>query len=105
VELFKRAGYVTDGVPVPAASLTVYRGEPVSAQSMGISWTTDQQIAMTYAQGYSTASAVRVVQATAPPGCVLARFTYEDEVVVEPGLVTDVAVQGYLPHFKLTLPG
>jgi hypothetical protein len=59
---------------------------------------------MTYAQGYSTVSAVRVVQATASPECVLARFTYEDEVVVEPNLLTDVVVLGHLPHFKLTVP-
>jgi hypothetical protein len=103
VELFKRAGYVTDGVPSPTASLTVYRGELVSAQSPGISWTTHRQTAMTYAQGYSTVGAVRIVQAMAPPGCVLARFTYEDEVVVDPDLLTDVEALGYLPHFKLTM--
>jgi hypothetical protein len=35
---------------------------------------------------------VRVIQATAPPECVLAQFTYEDEFVVEPGLLTDLNV-------------
>jgi hypothetical protein len=104
VDLFKRAGYVTDGVPSPTTSLTVYRGEPMSTETTGISWTSDRQAAMRYAQGYSTISAVRVVQATAPPACVLARFTYEDEIVVEPGLLRDVEVLGYLPHFKLTVP-
>jgi hypothetical protein len=68
VNLFKRAGYVTDGVLSPTASLTVYRGEPVSGQSTGISWTTDRQTAMTYARGYSTVSAARVIQAVASPG-------------------------------------
>jgi hypothetical protein len=32
---------------------------------------------------------------------VLARFTFEDEAVVEPEL-QDAHVKGYMPHFKLS---
>jgi hypothetical protein len=33
----------------------------------------------------------------------LARFTFEDEVVVDPGLLKNVDVRGYRPQFKLEL--
>lgn len=89
----------------PSADLAVYRGEPIAGEQRGISWTTDCQMAMTYARGYSTIGAVQVVKATAPVASVLARFTYEDEVVVEPALLTHVEVLGHLPHFKLPMPG
>lgn len=101
--LFKRAGYVSDGAPYPTHDLTVYRGEPVASGQPGISWTTDFQAARTYAQGYSTIGNVRVLQATAPVTSVLAWFTFEDEVVVDPDLLEDFAVKGYMPQFKLSL--
>jgi hypothetical protein len=101
--LFKRAGYVSDGVPYPTDDLRVYRGEPTASAQPGISWTTGFQVARTYAQGYSTIGDVQLLQATAPVASVLARFTFEDEVVVDPGLLEDVAVKGYIPHFKLSL--
>lgn len=101
--LFRRAGYVSDGPPSPEDDLTVYRGQPVAGGQRGISWTTDVQVARTYAQRYSTVGDVQVLQATASVASVLARFTNEDEVVVEPELLTDVAVKGYMPHFKLSL--
>ncbi len=100
--LFRRAGYVSDGVAYPSAELTVYRGEPESGQR-GISWTTDFQVADTYAKGYSTGGNAQVLQATAPVASVLARFAFEDEVVVQPELLTDVKALGYRPHFKLSL--
>jgi hypothetical protein len=100
--LFKRAGYVSDCVAYPADHLIVYRGEPVACGQPGISWTTDFQVARRYAQGYSTMGKVQVLQATAPPMSVLARFKHEDEVVVEPDLLEDIEVKGYLPHFKLS---
>jgi hypothetical protein len=102
--LFRRAGYVSDGVACPTTDLTVYRGEPVASGQRGISWTTDFHVARTYAQGYSTIGNVRVFQATAPMASVLARFTYQDEMVVEPELLTDVDVLGYIPHFKFLTP-
>ena len=43
--LFRRAGYVSDGVAYPSAELTVYRGELVASEQRGISWTTDLQMA------------------------------------------------------------
>jgi hypothetical protein len=103
IALFKRAGYVTDGVACPTGDLTVYRGEPVASEQRGISWTTDFKVARTYAQGYSTIGNVRVVQATAPPASVLARFNFEDEAVVEPDLLDNVEVKGYMPHFKFQM--
>ena len=102
--LFRRAGYVSDGVACPSAELTVYRGELVASEQRGISWTTDFQIADTYAKGYSTEGNAQVLQAAAPVAAVLAQFTFEGEVVVEPELLTDVEVLGYRPHFKLPMP-
>jgi hypothetical protein len=101
--LFRRAGYVSDGVAYPSAELTVYRGEPADSRQQGISWTTDRQVADTYAKGYSTIGDARVLQATAPIASVLAQFTHEAEVVVEPKLLTDVKLLGRRPHFKLSL--
>jgi hypothetical protein len=101
--LFRRAGYVSDGLPYPDGDLIVYRGEPTSTEHLGISWTTDRQVAVTYVQGYSTIGAVRVVQAAAPVESVLARFNFEDEIVVEPELLKDVEVLGYMPQFKLSM--
>jgi len=101
--LFKRAGYVSDGVAYPSAELTIYRGEPVSATQPGVSWTTDRQVATKYANGYSTVGHARVRQATAPVEAVLAQFTYEDEVVVDPGLLKNVTVLGYRRHFTLPI--
>ena len=45
-----------------------------------------------------------MLQAAAPVAAVLAQFTFEDEVVVEPELLTDVEVLGYRPHLKLPIP-
>jgi hypothetical protein len=96
VALFKRAGYVSDGAAYPTDGLTVYRREPIENEQLGISWTTDLQVARTYAQRYSSIGDVQVLQATAPVPSILARFTFEDEVVVEPALLTDVV---RLPRF------
>lgn len=103
--LFKRAGYVSDSVAYPDADLTVYRGEPVSSEQHGISWTTDSQVAWKYARDYSTIGKVQVLQAVAPVEAILAQFTYEDEVVVEPNLLKEVKSLGYMPQFKLPLGG
>jgi hypothetical protein len=40
-----------------------------------------------------------VLQATAPPVAVLARFAAEDEVVVQPDLLIDIVNLGGFPHF------
>jgi hypothetical protein len=101
--LFRRAGYVSDGVTYPSAELTVYRGELVASGQQGISWTTEFQVADTYAKGYSTEGNAQVLRAAAPVTSVLARFTFEHEVMVEPDLLKDVKVLGYRPRFKLSL--
>jgi hypothetical protein len=101
--LFRRAGYISDGVARPVASLTVYRGEPTDNGQPGIAWTTDREVAVKYARDYSTIGDVQVRQATVPPGSVLARFTFESEVVVDPALLADTRVIGRMPHFKLTM--
>ena len=101
VALFQQAGYVSDGIPQPNADLTVYRGELVSAHESGISWTADLQAAKRYAQGYATVGDTRVVQATAPPVTVLARFTQEAEVVIAPHVLKNIKELDRIPHFKL----
>lgn len=101
--LFRHAGYVSDGPAFPGTDLAVYRGEPVASGQQGISWTSDLQVADKYAKGYSTSGHAQVLQAVAPVASVVARFTYEDEVVVEPGLLAGVKVLGHRRHFTLSL--
>jgi len=105
VALFQRAGYVSDGIPVPNRELTVYRGELVSSREAGIAWTTDVEVATQYARGYTTAGNTRVLQATAQPAAVLARFNQEGEVVVAPNLLRRIENLGGFPHFKPLLLG
>ena len=101
VALFRRAGYVSDGIPQPNTELTVYRGELVNSHESGISWTTDAQVATQYARGYSTVGNTQVVQAVAPPVAVLARFSQEAEAVVDPSLLKEHKKLGYIPHCVL----
>ena len=53
---------------------------------------------------YSTIGHAQVLQATALAASVLARFTYEDEMVVAPELLTDVDTLGDISHFKFPTP-
>jgi hypothetical protein len=101
IVLFRRAGYVCDGLPEPTQALLVYRGELTGTGDPGISWTTDLQIARRYAQGYATVGDTRVMQAAAPPAAILARFQHDAEVVVEPALLVDAECLGFIPHFQL----
>jgi hypothetical protein len=101
VALFQQAGYVSDGIPQPGTGLAIYRGELVSAHEPGVSWTADFQVARKYAQGYATTGDTRVIKATAPPRAILARFTHEEEVVVDPSVLTDIKELGRIPHFRL----
>jgi len=105
VDLFRQAGYVSDGMAATDSALTVYRGELVAEAEPGISWSAEFQIARSYAQRYSTVGHTRVLQATAPPTAVLARFNQEAEVVVEPELLDDIKNLGYIHHFKLPMLG
>jgi hypothetical protein len=101
VTLFRRAGYVSDGILSPSSAVTIYRGELLRSAEAGISWTADPQIARKYAQGYATVGATRFVRAIAPPEAVLARFNQEEEVVVDPDLLRNVEELGRLPYFVL----
>lgn len=101
VTMFRHAGYVTDGTGKPDANLVIYRGEPADPAGPGIAWSAEREIAIGYARRYSTTGPTRVLQATAPPMAVLARFASEDEVVVQPDLLIDVKTIGHLPHFTL----
>jgi hypothetical protein len=105
VELFRRAGYVSDGIPRPNGDLTIYRGELVDHHEPGIAWTTDFQTARSYAQRYASTGHTQVVQSTAPPAAVLARFHQEAEAVVDPDLLKGHKNLGYIPHFVLPLLG
>ena len=101
IALFKGAGYVSDGPQRPEESLITYRGQ-LAGSTMGISWSTDLQTAKTYIQRYSPEGQTEVLRATAPIESVLARFSYEDEVVVEPDMLVNVESLGGYP--RLTLP-
>jgi hypothetical protein len=100
VAMFRRAGYVSDGLPVPIGEMTVYRGELVSSREAGIAWTADVEVVTQYARGYATTGNTRVWQAAAPPAAVLARFKQEAEVVVAPDLLGDFKNLGGFAHFK-----
>ena len=99
VALFRHAGYVSDGPLRPHAGLMVYRGELAGSPDPGISWSTDKAVAVKFAQGWASAGLTVVWQAVAPPDSVLARFGLEDEVVVQPDLLADVASLGGFEHF------
>jgi hypothetical protein len=101
VAMFRHAGCVTDGTPMAHADLVVCRGEPADLAGPGIAWSANLHVAAGYARGYSTAGPTRVLQATAPPLAILARFTSEDEVVVQPDLLADVKNIAGFPHFTL----
>lgn len=103
VGLFQRAGYVSDGLARPNGDLTVYRGELVGSREPGISWTTNVEVAKQYARGYATAGNTRVLQATAQPAAILARFNQEAEVVVAPDLLISLENLGGYPYFRLPL--
>lgn len=105
VALFRHAGYVTDDTAFPHGALTIYRGEPATAEELGISWTRDREVAIKYARDYATMGATRVLQASALPGSVMACFAFEAEVVVDPDLLEGVTVFGSFPHFKNPLLG
>ncbi len=101
VALFRRAGYVSDGIPQPNTEITVYRGQLVNTQEPGISWTANLETAKRYARGYATAGHAQVVQAIASPAAVLGRFAPDAEVVVASELLRSVETVGYIPHFTL----
>ena len=101
VALFRRAGYVSDGPTWTAGDLTVYRGELDGSAEMGMAWTTDRATAIGYMQRYASAGPTVTWRATAGPESVLARFSAEDEVVVQPELLVNVMRIAELPHFVL----
>ena len=102
IALFRRAGYVSDGIPQPEEEITVYRGELVDTHAPGISWTTDFETAKRYAQGYATVGHTQVMQAIASPVAVLGRFVLDAEVVVAPELLNCAERLGYVHHFTLS---
>src|SRR5215470_9208330 len=61
--LFRRAGFVSDGIPYPDGNLTIYRGEPACAKEPGISWSNSRNVATKYARDYRTIADTRVMRA------------------------------------------
>ena len=88
--LFARAGFVSDGLAVPSSSLVLYRGALSDLGEVGISWTTDQEIGLWYANGYRTVGETTCWKARAAPEAVLAMFVSEQEVVVNPDLLSEM---------------
>jgi hypothetical protein len=110
IRLFRSVGYVSDGPERPSAAISVFRGALAVDDARGISWSTSEEHAGTYASGYTTVGETCLWRATCPPEAVLARFGFEEEIVVDPELLVDVAVVRQLPRFELpaikfTLPG
>jgi hypothetical protein len=110
VRLFRSVGFVSDGFEQPATSLTIYRGALAVDDARGMSWSTDDKHAGSYASGYRTVGATCLWRASCPPEAVLARFAFEYEVVVDPEMLIEITVIQALPHFALpviryALPG
>jgi hypothetical protein len=110
VRLFRSVEFVSDGSEQPTTPLTVYRGALAGDGGRGMSWSTDDKHAGSYASGYRTVGATCLWRASCPPAAVLARFAFEDEVVVDPEMLIEIAVVHTLPSFalpviKYTLPG
>jgi hypothetical protein len=107
VSLFRYAGYVSNVGPKTATAMTIYRGAVADAAQQGMAWTTDRQIAVTYAQRYSTVAETTVLQATAQPIAILALYEQESEVVVDPDILINVRILTRIPWFSspfMTLP-
>ncbi len=88
VAMFKQAGYVSDGPPMPEADLVIYRGEPANLASPGIAWSAGHATATDYARRYSTAGSTRVLRAIASPKAQryrASRCTHERPHLPAPG--------------------
>lgn len=79
----------------------MYRGELSEASDTGMSWTTYRDIARHFAQQYSSVGQTCILRARASPRAVLARFNLEDEIVVQPDLLTDISSSVAFEHFVL----
>jgi len=99
LSLFKRAGFLTNGPELPTQPLTIYRGEIRRPGQHGISWTTNERVARSYARGYTTVDVTVVVSATVQPGSILATFSEESEVVVDPDSLGPIKEEGQFPYF------
>lgn len=105
LDLFRWCWYTTDdSEELPREDLTIYRAETTDtfntdgAPDLGVLWTTDPDVATLYAVEYSVKSDAVVMVAHAPRRAVLARFTFESEVVVEPSMLTTVQVFTTVPR-------
>jgi hypothetical protein len=86
VRMFRAAGYVCEPytLSLPTATLRAYRGAP-GRTSRGMAWTTDVLTAHQHCSRWGHFGVTAVVFVTeVQPGAVLARFSKEFEVVVDP---------------------
>jgi hypothetical protein len=100
VALFRSVGFITDGPPRPESKFVVWRGAPTADAAQGVSWSATRERAAWYARGYTTEGETCLWQATCPAGTALARFTTNDEVVVDPALLVNVTVDTRYPRFE-----
>ncbi len=97
--LFKYLWYCTDGPERPTELMTIYVGQPTDVgQPLGLSWKTDEAVALQHALDYSFTSDAECLAAVTSRRAVLARFVAEDEVVVDPALLTDVRLNAPFMH-------
>jgi hypothetical protein len=97
VALFRRAGFVTDGPPLPTEDVTIFRGakHPWS-EGRGLSFSFDQGWARVFATRGGYEGPVALYRAVASPLAVLGRFvgsTFEDEVVVDPDMIFPTSIK------------
>jgi hypothetical protein len=99
--MLREAGYLSDeeGALPPASPLVVFRGQPAVQNPPGLSWSTNQRVAHRYGRDWSTKDVAVTLRATAPVIAVLARFSREDEVVVDSAEVINVQATVRWPHY------
>lgn len=93
-QLFKLAGYVTDEANImrPLGPSTIYRGAVMADRGRGMSWTSDPEVARTFAERHAFFTQTEnkdkgvVFQLVVPPPHVLGCFgsRNEAEVIVNP---------------------
>ena len=104
INLFRSVNFVTDDVNLSTNLGTIYRGALIVDNARGLSWSTDANDALHYAQGYRTRGATALWKATCTPHAVLGRFNEHHEVVVDTDFLLDVTIVASFPEFPRPTP-
>jgi hypothetical protein len=100
-DLFRSVGVVRNDESLSLSPTAIFRGAPSLGGASGISWSATESVARQYAKDYRTVSETTLWKATCPPGAVLARFKQDDEVVVDPNLLSEITPIELYPIFTM----